>query len=155
LLAPFYLLVMGVEEMLVVFDSKTGNVRRFIEALDIEAIQISDSLIVNEPFVLVTYTTGFGLVPPSTTKFLESNHIYLQGVAASGNRNWGDMFARSADKISSMYGVPIIHKFEMSGLPRDVITFKERVQEIRYETHRIEQRGDTTKRQWLLQIGEG
>jgi protein involved in ribonucleotide reduction len=135
-----------VEEMLVVFDSKTGNVRRFIESLGVESVQVSDSLIVNEPYVLVTYTTGFGSVPPSTAKFLESNHIFLQGIAASGNRNWGDSFARSADKISSMYGVPIIHKFEMSGLPKDVRTFKERVQEIRYETHRIEQRGDTAKR---------
>jgi protein involved in ribonucleotide reduction len=137
---------MGVEEMLVVFDSKTGNVRRFIEALDVESKQITDSLIVDEPYVLITYTTGFGMVPPSTAKFLESNHIYLQGVAASGNRNWGDSFARSADKISSMYGVPIIHKFEMSGLPKDVMTFKERVQNIRYETHRIKQRGDTAER---------
>jgi protein involved in ribonucleotide reduction len=121
--------------MLVVFDSKTGNVNRFIQALDIEAIKISDSLIVDEPYILVTYTTGFGLVPPSTAKFLESNHIYLQGVAASGNRNWGDMFAKSADTISSRYGVPILHKFEMSGMPDDVRTFKERVQNIRYETH--------------------
>jgi protein involved in ribonucleotide reduction len=28
-----------------------------------------------------------------------------------------------------------LHKFEMSGMPDDVRTFKERVQNIRYETH--------------------
>jgi protein involved in ribonucleotide reduction len=126
------------KKLLIVFDSKTGNVNRFTKKLGLECVQIDASLIeqkINEPFILVTYTTGFGSVPPTTLDFLESNHVNLQGVAASGNKNWGQNFAISADKISSMYGVPILHKFEMSGMPEDVEILKERVQNIRYETH--------------------
>lgn len=111
--------------------------------LDLPVKEIDSSLIVDEPFILITYTTGMGQVPQSTLNFLKSNHINLKGVVASGNRNWGQNFAISADKISNMYGIPILHKFEMSGMPEDVDTLRERVQNISYETHRIEQRGDT------------
>ncbi|TKI79065.1 MULTISPECIES: class Ib ribonucleoside-diphosphate reductase assembly flavoprotein NrdI, partial [Bacillus cereus group] len=53
-----------------------------------------------------------------------------KGVSASGNRNWGDMFGASADKISTKYEVPIVSKFELSGTNNDVEYFKERVREI-------------------------
>lgn len=123
----------------------TGNVQRFVTKLDMPNIKISESLVVEEPFVLVTYTTGFGKVPEQVFKFLENNHHNLRGVAASGNRNWGDMFARSADVIASRYilpdgkPMPILHKFEMSGTQEDVDLFKERVQEVDDQAYRIKQ----------------
>ena len=88
-------------------------------------VKITDDLIVSDFFILVTYTCEFGCVPNTTKKFLERNHRYMLGVASSGNRNWGDGFAKSADKISMMYKVPIVHKFEMSGLREDIEIFKE------------------------------
>ncbi|WP_319020740.1 class Ib ribonucleoside-diphosphate reductase assembly flavoprotein NrdI [Bacillus sp. B1-b2] len=124
------------------FDSKTGNVRRFVRKLDIPEDQVKEvypGLTIYEPYILLTYTTGMGQVPKTTLDFLESNHNQLQGVVASGNRNWGQNFAVSADKISNMYGKPILHKFEMSGMPEDVKTLKERVQIINYETYRVKQ----------------
>ncbi|QMV43663.1 class Ib ribonucleoside-diphosphate reductase assembly flavoprotein NrdI [Cohnella cholangitidis] len=114
--------------MLIVYDSKTGNVRRFIDKLKLPAIQIEDSMHVDQNFILVTYTTGFGQVPEKVMSFLKRNHDRLKGVSASGNRNWGDGFALSADRISEMYGVPVISKFELSGTTRDVERF---VQEVR------------------------
>ncbi len=54
----------------------------------------------------------------------------LKGVSASGNRNWGDMFSASADKISAKYEVPIVSKFELSGTNNDVEYFKKIVREI-------------------------
>lgn len=122
--------------MIIAFDSKTGNVRRFVQNLGFPSVEIHDGLELLNPFVLITYTTGFGNVPKTTLDFLQSNHIFLQGVAASGNTIWGDNFAISADKISNMYQVPILHKFEMSGMPEDVKTLTERVQNIRYEAYR-------------------
>lgn len=122
--------------MLIAYDSKTGNVRRFVNKLNMRVIQIEEDLILNEPFVLITYTTGFGQVPQKVMKFLEKNHKYLRGVAASGNRNWGDMFAKSADIISVKYMIPIVTKFELSGTELDVQNFKRRVMEI--AAHRIE-----------------
>ncbi len=43
---------------------------------------------VHEPFIIVTGTIGFGEVPEPVQSFLEVNHQYIRGVAASGNRNW-------------------------------------------------------------------
>lgn len=128
--------------MLIIFDSKTGNVRRFVNRLNLPKEQIkevSSELSVSEPYVLITYTTGIGQIPKSTLNFLEANHNQLKAVVASGNRNWGQNFAISADKISDKYGIPILYKFEMSGMPEDIKTFKERVQELDYETYRIKQ----------------
>lgn len=116
--------------MLIAYDSKTGNVRRFIEKMNARAVQIEEALTLNEPFVLVTYTTGFGQVPEKTVAFLQQNHKQMRGVCASGNRNWGEGFARSADKISTQYNVPIIHKFELSGTTRDVEQFQLEVQKV-------------------------
>ncbi|WP_328588896.1 class Ib ribonucleoside-diphosphate reductase assembly flavoprotein NrdI [Niallia nealsonii] len=128
------------------FDSKTGNVRRFFHKLGLtenKGIELKTGLKVYEPYILLTYTTGMGQVPQTTLDFLKSNHINLYAVVASGNKNWGQNFALSANKISNMYGVPILHKFEMSGMPEDVEIVRERVRNISYETHRIKQRSDT------------
>lgn len=111
--------------MLIVYDTKTGNVRRFIEKLDnASVVQINSDLVVNEPYVLVTYTTGFGQVPDSTSLFLGNNNLYLKGVSSSGNKVWGSNFARAAYLISDLYKVPILSTFELSGTPSDVLRFK-------------------------------
>lgn len=124
--------------MLILFDSKTGNVERFIDSLELAptaTLRLSKDLCVAEPFVLVTYTTGFGEVPAATSSFLENNHSYLKGVATSGNKIWGANYGKSADAISKQYQVPIVHKFELSGMPADRSLFLERVEELTHETH--------------------
>lgn len=106
--------------MLVAFASKTSNVERFIKSLpDIKSVKITDNLLLEEDFILVTYTTGFGQVPQLVEDFLTKNYKHLRGVASSGNRNWGDMFAKSADVISDKYNVPVLMKFELSGTIND------------------------------------
>lgn len=116
--------------MLIVYDSLTGNVDRFVKKTGYQTIKIYQDLHVNEPFILVTYTFGFGDVPQSTKTFLESNARLLMGVASSGNKNWGDNFARSAEVISKQFGVPIVLKFELSGTSKDVERFKQEVEKI-------------------------
>ncbi|MEF2967851.1 class Ib ribonucleoside-diphosphate reductase assembly flavoprotein NrdI [Paenibacillus sp. M1] len=123
--------------MVIAYDSKTGNVRRFIQKLDAECVQIDEDMSLDTPFVLVTYTTGFGQVPEKVQKFLARNHKQLQAVAASGNRNWGQCFAMSADKIASQYEVPVLYKFELSGTPLDVTNFQERMSSL--EAYRAKQ----------------
>lgn len=113
--------------MLVAYDSRTGNVDKFVEKLNMRSLRISEGITIEEPFVLVTYTTGFGQVPEKVQSFLERNHRYLMGVSASGNRNWGESFARSADRISQWLHVPILAKFELSGTSKDVEQFKREV----------------------------
>ncbi|WP_068776908.1 class Ib ribonucleoside-diphosphate reductase assembly flavoprotein NrdI [Paenibacillus sp. FJAT-26967] len=116
--------------MLIVYDSRTGNVQRFINKLSMQAVRIEEDLSIQEPFVLVTYTTGFGQIPARVMDFLKRHSSLLRGVAASGNLNWGQSFAMSADRISSAYGVPVLAKFELSGTSGDVERFHEGVQHL-------------------------
>ncbi|CAM3477476.1 class Ib ribonucleoside-diphosphate reductase assembly flavoprotein NrdI [Marinicrinis lubricantis] len=116
--------------MLIAYDSRTGNVSRFVNKLGMKAIRIDENMQLDQPFVLITYTTGFGQVPEKVQAFLKKNYTYMKGIAASGNRNWGDGFAKSADTISRTYGVPIISKFELSGTMQDITRFREGVQSI-------------------------
>jgi protein involved in ribonucleotide reduction len=110
--------------MLVVYDSLMGKTERFVRNTKLPCIKIRKGLIIDEPFVLVTYTCGHGEVPQTTLSFLSNNHQYMLGVAASGHRNWGvEKYGRAANRIAEMYHTPLIHKFEMSGFKSDVEKF--------------------------------
>ena len=124
--------------MVIVFDSKTGNVSRFVKKLGIPAIQVEPGMVMKEHFVLITYTTGFGNIPETTSTFLEVNNKKLVGVASSGNKNWGELFANAGRSISKKYTVPLLHSFEMSGTKKDVKTIQERL-EILDEAYRVKQ----------------
>jgi protein involved in ribonucleotide reduction len=92
---------------------------------------------VNEPFILVMPTTGFGDVPTLVKMFLCGNNELLRAVASSGNRNFGDMYTKAADVISAQYNVPILHRFELAGTDEDVRKFNEEVTRID-ETYRTQ-----------------
>lgn len=109
--------------MIIAYDSKTGNVKRFVKKLNLKSFQIEDNIVCKEPFVLITYTTGFGNIPQKTLEFLKNNYPFLIGVSASGNRNWGSSFAKSGDTISQQYNIPLLSKFELSGTNQDVEQF--------------------------------
>ncbi len=55
--------------MLIAYDSKTGNVKRFINKLKLPAVQIEEQMTIEEPYVLITYTTGFGQIPERVSSF--------------------------------------------------------------------------------------
>lgn len=116
--------------MIILYDSLTGNVRRFTRKLPIESTQIANDMVVDKDFVLITFTTGLGKIPDTTKEFLKMNHPYLKGVVSSGNKNFGTYFAVAADEISRLYNVPIISKFELSGTPSDVNIFMKGLNEI-------------------------
>lgn len=113
--------------MKVYYASMTGNVRRFIDKTGVDAINIKDEQTPTEPFVLVTYTFGFGDIPVEVNAWLTHNHELLRGVAVSGNRNWGDNYGLAGDKLSHRYSVPLILKFEQAGTPEDIRIFTERL----------------------------
>ncbi|MCR8994562.1 class Ib ribonucleoside-diphosphate reductase assembly flavoprotein NrdI [Brevibacillus laterosporus] len=119
--------------MLIAYYSKTGNVKRFVDKISnqFRCVSILDNSIVQEKFILVTPTHGFGLVPKDVETFLNENHANLVAVASSGNNNWGvDLFAKSGEIISEKYNVPLLIKFENSGFPSDIKNFVERVHEL-------------------------
>ena len=93
--------------------------------LEINKDNCKDSI--EEPYILVTGTIGFGEVPKEVQSFLEVNHAYIRAVAASGNRNWGQNFAKAGRTISETYHVPLLMKFEVQGTNKDVIEFRDKV----------------------------
>ena len=113
--------------MFVYYDSKTGNVQRFIDKLKKEKpewnfIKITDNMEISEKGHLVTFTTNFGETPSTTEKFLENenNRKYIESVCSSGNMNWGTLFGKAADNIEEKYGIPVLMKFELSGTSTEV-----------------------------------
>ena len=79
---------------------------------------------------MVTGTIGFGEVPEPVQSFLNHNSEHLEAVAASGNRNWGQNFAKAGITISEDYQVPLLMKFEVQGTNSDVEEFKVKVGQV-------------------------
>lgn len=116
--------------MKIYYATLTGNCSRFIAKTGLEATNIQDEMIASEPFVLVTYTFGFGAVPEDVKRWLTDNYKLLRGVAVSGNKNWGGFYGMAGDIIAKQYDVPILLKFELSGTENDAALFKRKVDEI-------------------------
>lgn len=117
--------------MLIVYDSAMGKTESFVQRTGLPSVKIKEGLIIQEPFVLVTYTINHGEVPETTSEFLSNNHNYMLGVASSGHRNWGiEKFCRAGVIISEKYNVPLILKFQMRGMPSDIEKFTKGVREV-------------------------
>ncbi|MVZ66023.1 class Ib ribonucleoside-diphosphate reductase assembly flavoprotein NrdI [Sphingobacterium sp. DK4209] len=122
------------------YDSRTGNVERFInKVIQITgwtAVRIQEDTIITEPGHLVTYTTNFGKVPDKTESFANKFAEILYSVTASGNRNWGRNYAIAAEKISDHYAIPLAMKFELSGTLEDINQFIDIIKNQHYDSKR-------------------
>lgn len=120
---------------MIVFASRTGNVRHIVGKLDksIPTMELSNDLVMNQPYLLFTYTDGLGEVPKEVWRFLnnDNNAKYLKGVIASGNSNFGhNVFCGSAEKINEQYNVPIIRKIELRGFDSDIKAIEDKYKTI-------------------------
>lgn len=129
--------------MIITYESKTGNVRRFVKALqqefDVEAIEITDDTIINQEFIHITYTIGFGEVPERTLNFIKKNKNKIRGVAVSGNKVWGDNYGLAGDKLSAKFHTPLLLKFELSGTKQDLQKINREVQLIDKHNTKVDQ----------------
>lgn len=120
------------QDIWIYYDSKTGNVERFVNRLQIERnwhIQkIGNGFEPVHPGHLITYTTGFGEVPLSTLCFLEKHKELIQTISCSGNKNWGPNFALAATKIAAEFTLPVLLQFELSGTKKDIQHFIEKIE---------------------------
>ena len=109
------------------FDTKTQNVARFVSKFleygNFELIDINSQEHFDKPGHLVTYTTGSGQIPVTTEYFMSRNNHLIHSISSSGNRNWGNNFGIAADKIAEQYSIPVLLKFELSGLDGDLTSF--------------------------------
>ncbi|WP_027460091.1 class Ib ribonucleoside-diphosphate reductase assembly flavoprotein NrdI [Deinococcus murrayi] len=113
--------------MILLYDSLTGNTRRFAEQLaarlglpaaPLAAYAGGDAL-------LLTYTFGRGEVPASTRQFLAQFAPQVRGVVASGSYHWGQNFGRAGRVIAAEWGIPLVAIINKSGSQADL----ERVQQ--------------------------
>ncbi|MCL7988065.1 class Ib ribonucleoside-diphosphate reductase assembly flavoprotein NrdI [Sphingobacterium sp. lm-10] len=128
------------------YDSKTGNVDRFIsKVIQItgwEATRIQEDTVPSHMGHLVTYTINFGKVPEKTQAFIDKYSHMIHSVSASGNRNWGRNFAVAADKLAENFDLPIGLKFELSGTLVDINAFIDIIKNQYYDSKRRSEKLD-------------
>ncbi|MFF3099444.1 class Ib ribonucleoside-diphosphate reductase assembly flavoprotein NrdI [Viridibacillus arvi] len=105
---------------MIVYASRTGNVRNIVSKLKVESIEICEGLLLSEPYLLITYTDGLGDIPVKVTRFLEENKELCKGVVVSGNSNFGHaVFGGAGEKIAATYHVPLVRKLDLRGYQAD------------------------------------
>jgi protein involved in ribonucleotide reduction len=126
--------------MLLVYLSLTGNVKRFVQQVGMESIEISHSNIsvdIDQDYIFIcpTYNTD---ITNLVSKFINHNNNikHLISFAGSGNRNFDNEFCFNANDLSKKYNKPLIFKFEFSGTDKDILQFKEEVN--KFEISRVE-----------------
>ncbi len=111
--------------MLYVYASRTGNVESIVTNLGLDALKIeTGSESVGGDFILFTYTDGYGDIPPEVEEFLSANGSHIKGVVVSGDTAYGDAFCGAGDKISELYGCPVLHRVENDGTEEDVAAIR-------------------------------
>ncbi|UUV47044.1 ribonucleotide reductase assembly flavoprotein [Bacillus phage vB_BanS-Thrax5] len=120
--------------MLIVYLSLTGNIRKFVERLDMKSLEISQSNLqqeILEDFILITPSYNDQLTQDIST-FIDhkNNKSHLVGIVGSGNRNFDNMYCFNAKALSKKYNKPLVFTFEFSGTDKDIIDFKKEVDAI-------------------------
>ena len=111
---------------MIVYASRTGNVRSVIAKLGLPAIALEQAAAISEPFLLFTYTDGLGSVPLAVEQFMQQHHALCKGVIVSGNRNFGHaMFGRAGDFLAGYYNIPLIAKLDLRGTTADYETIQQ------------------------------
>lgn len=108
----------------VAFYSITGQAKKFVIKTGLEAHEITDELPqyeMKEDYVLITPSYQ-DFMMDSIVDFLnfKDNKKKLVGIIGCGNRNFSDLFAQTAKKLSVTLKVPILYLLEFSGSTEDV-----------------------------------
>lgn len=116
--------------MIIVYDSLTGQGKKFASKLGYDAIKITEYKEDNDQHVfLVTRSINFGEVPKTTLDFLNIFYKRVIGTAVSGNRNWGTNFGKAGEVIEKKYQIPLVVKFEMGGMDNDITKTKKFIED--------------------------
>lgn len=113
--------------MIIVYDSLTGQNKRMAEKLGYEFINIRDCLDYRKKLqniFLLTRSFNFGEIPESTKLFLNHYSDEVKALAVSGNKNWGENFGAAGDKISKLFDIELVLKYEGSGFDEDVLKIR-------------------------------
>jgi protein involved in ribonucleotide reduction len=127
---------------IIYFSKYSGNTKRFVEKLDVNAIRIpidwdiDNPIIADRGYVLFVPTYGGGheraSIPRQVRYFLNipENRELLKGIVGFGNTNFGEHYCKAAEMISGKTGVPIIARVEIFGTSEDVQRVQERLNKL-------------------------
>ena len=118
----------------VAFYSITGQTKKFIVKTGLEAHEIDDAwpqYEMGEKYVLITPSYQ-DFMMDSLVDFLnyKDNKKNLVGIIGCGNRNFNDLFAQTAKKLSVTLKVPILYLLEFSGTDKDVKSVKRIIKDL-------------------------
>ena len=118
----------------IAFYTITGQTQRFINKTDLDAHKIEDAHPqhqMNDKYILILPSYQ-DFMMDSVVDFLtyKDNKENLLGLIGCGNRNFNDLFAQTAKKISVTLHVPILYLLELSGNSTDVKNVRQIVQEV-------------------------
>ncbi|GAA3638511.1 class Ib ribonucleoside-diphosphate reductase assembly flavoprotein NrdI [Lactobacillus hamsteri] len=108
----------------IAFYSITGQTKKFVVKTGLKAHEITDDFPqheMKEKYVLITPSYQ-DFMMDSLVDFLnyKDNKKNLIGLIGCGNRNFNDLFAQTAKKLSVTLKVPILYLLEFSGTSTDV-----------------------------------
>lgn len=114
--------------------SLTGNVRNFIERVEMDSHEINPAnpyKEVNREYIVIV-PSYVGYITEDVVDFInyKNNKDYLVGFASSGNLNFNELFCVNAKELSLMYNKPLIFTFEYSGTEKDINDFKKEVEKL-------------------------
>ena len=115
-----------------VYASRTGNVESIIQRLgNDDSLRLdTGNETADSPYVLFTYTDGYGDVPAEVETFLSNNSNGLRGVVVSGDLGYGEAYCLAGDKIAEMYGVDCLYKVENDGADIDIVAIQEKLSKL-------------------------
>lgn len=118
----------------VAFYSITGQTKKFITKTGLKAHEIDDAWPQYEmegKYVLITPSYQ-DFMMDSLVDFLnyKDNKKNLVGIIGCGNRNFNDLFAQTAKKLSVTLKVPILYLLEFSGTDKDVKSVKKIIKDL-------------------------
>ena len=126
----------------IAFYTITGQTQRFINKTGLDAHRIEDAhpqYQMNDKYILILPSYQ-DFMMDSVVDFLtyKDNKENLLGLIGCGNRNFNDLFAQTAKKISVTLHVPILYLLELSGNSADVKNVRQIVKEACKEEHTSE-----------------
>ena len=101
--------------------TRTGKTEALVKHVGLNALKIqAGNELMNEPFILFTYTDGGGIIPVTINTFLQLNKDNLKGVIATGNRmRHADTYCFAGDIIAKTFNVPCLAKVDGEGTQED------------------------------------
>ncbi len=110
--------------MIVVYDSLTGEGKKFAESLGYPTQSIKEEL--NEDCILVTRNIGLGQIPLTTKSFVKKNKDKIQGFVNNGNLKMHRLtYCGASDKLVKKYGLVMIRNIDRGGNEEDIQAVKD------------------------------